>query len=67
MNLKQLHLFELPPHLSSVTEKRTDTRRKGDTNAPPDRHLDVTSSSNLAPLECWDCDQGISHLTAHAL
>lgn len=49
------------------TEKGADTCRKSNTNAPPDRRLDVTSSINLAPLECWDCDQGISHLTAQAL
>ena len=33
----------------------------------PDRHLDVLSSINLAPVECWNCERGISHLTAHAL
>ena len=49
------------------TEKHTDTRMTGNTNTPPERHLDVASGSNLALLECRDCDQGISHLTAHAL
>lgn len=49
------------------TEKRTDTCMKGNTNTLPVRHLDVASSSNLALLECCDSDQGISHLTAHAL
>lgn len=49
-----------------LSQRETHAGR-GDTNAPPDRHLDVASGSNVAPLECWDCDQGISHLTAHAL
>lgn len=36
VNLKQQHLFRFPPHLSSVRDRDTDTRRKGEANAPPD-------------------------------